>query len=232
MPVTQSRSPRLRPAVGAGRARRAIRRREPEEKRARLLDAARRLFAERGYAATTTARSSRGRRRGRRHRLPPLRLEGERCSRPSPAEYGRGLAEHMFAGVVPSAALALGRGDAAAGLRLRARAGRARRGCSPSRPIRRSGRAARSASRREIVSAPWRPASRRGAQRGVLRPLDPRIAAELLFALVEAALTACFVRGDGSPRGGYLRETVRLRRRRRARAPRRSPRQPHTRSPS
>ena len=33
--------------------------------------------------------------------------------------------------------------------------------------------------------------------------------AELLFALVEAALIECFVRGDGSREEEYLRETVR-----------------------
>jgi hypothetical protein len=41
-----------------------------------------------------------------------------------------------------------------------------------------------------------------------LRAFDPRITAQLLFALVEAALSECFVYGDGSREEEYLRETV------------------------
>jgi hypothetical protein len=65
----------------------------------------------------------------------------------------------------------------------------------------------RSATRHEIVSAleaaltAWR-------GRPELRAYDPRIAAELTFALVEAALTRCFVHGDGSREEEYLRETI------------------------
>jgi AcrR family transcriptional regulator len=43
---------------------------------------------------------------------------------------------------------------------------------------------------------------------GVVRPLDARVTAELLHALVERALVECFVRGDGSREADYLRETV------------------------
>jgi hypothetical protein len=66
---------------------------------------------------------------------------------------------------------------------------------------------ARAASRREIVAAL---AAAFGSWRGRegLRAFDPRIAAELLFALVEAALSECFVRGDGSREPEYLRETI------------------------
>jgi hypothetical protein len=71
-----------------------------------------------------------------------------------------------------------------------------------------SGRAARRASREEIVSALARGFAEWSAQ-GLLRPLDPRIAAELLFALVEAALTGCFVAEDGAREPAWLRETVR-----------------------
>ena len=39
--------------------------------------------------------------------------------------------------------------------------------------------------------------------------MDPQIAAELLFALVGAALTECFVRRGGAREDDYLRETVR-----------------------
>ena len=41
-----------------------------------------------------------------------------------------------------------------------------------------------------------------------LRAFDPRIVAELLYALVEAALSECFLHGDGSREADYLRETI------------------------
>jgi hypothetical protein len=67
---------------------------------------------------------------------------------------------------------------------------------------------ARQASRAQIVGA-LSTAFTEWSARGLLRPMDPQIAAELLFALVEAALTECFVRHGGAREEEYLRETVR-----------------------
>ena len=50
--------------------------------------------------------------------------------------------------------------------------------------------------------------SGRGASAGQLRRLDSQIAAELLFALVEAALIECFTHGQGEREEAYLREAV------------------------
>jgi len=195
----------VRRKKGVERVRPAPRRREPEQKRARLLEAARSLFAERGYAATTTAQLAReaGVAEGTVfHHFPSKRALLEAVA----GEYGRGLAERMFAGVDAAAS------DPAAEPMLRRAFAYVREQGALSRllalapdPI--GWKAVRAASRREIVSAL---ASAFSAWRGreSLRAFDPRITAELLFALVEAALTECFVYGDGSREAEYLRETV------------------------
>jgi len=183
----------------------AIRRREPELKRERLLEAARSLFAERGYAATTTAQLAReaGVAEGTVfHHFASKRALLEAVA----SEFGRGLAEHMFAGA-PAATSA----PAAEPMLRRAFAYVREQGTLARllvlAPDPTEWDVARAASRREIVSAlaaaftSWR--GREG-----LRAFDPRIVAELLFALVEAALSECFVRGDGSREEEYLRETV------------------------
>jgi len=195
----------VRRKKGVERARPAPRRREPEQKRARLLEAARSLFAERGYAATTTAQLAReaGVAEGTVfHHFPSKRALLEAVA----GEYGRGLAERMFAGVDVTAS------DPAAEPMLRRAFAYVREQGALSRllalapdPI--GWKAARAASRREIVSAL---ASAFSAWQGreSLRVFDPQITAQLLFALVEAALTECFVYGDGSREEEYLRETV------------------------
>ena len=187
------------------RAQAAPRRREPERKRARLLAAARRLFAERGYAATTTAQLARaaGVAEGTVfHHFPSKRALLEAVA----GEYGRGLAERMFAGVDAGAS------EPAAEPMLRRAFGYVREQGALSRllalaPDPTGWKAARAASRREIVSA-LAAAFSAWQRRGSLRGFEPRITAELLFALVEAALTECFVVGDGSREKDYLRETV------------------------
>jgi len=205
MPVPQRRSPRSRTAAAPGRARRAPRRREPEEKRARLLEAARRLFAERGYAATTTADLARAAGMAEGTVFHHFGSKDALLAAVA-ADYGRGLAVHMFAGATPTD------GEPAAETMLRRAFAYVRDQGGLSRllvlaPDPTEWSAARAASRHEIVSAlathfaAW-------SGRGAWRPLDPRIAAELLFALVEAALTACYVREDGSREEAWLRETV------------------------
>jgi AcrR family transcriptional regulator len=183
----------------------ARRRRAPEEKRARLLAAARSLFAERGYAGTTTARLARqaGVAEGTVfHHFPSKRALLAAVA----ADYGRGLAQHMFAQAAPPGS------ELDAEPILRRAFGYVREQGALSRllalaPDPTEWHATREASRREIVSAleaafaDWR-------GRAGLRAYDPRICAELLFALVEAALTECYVRGDGSREEEYLREAV------------------------
>ena len=183
----------------------AARRREPERKRERLLDAARSLFAERGYAATTTAQLARA--AGVAEGTVFHHFESKRALLEAVAsEYGRGLAERMFAGA-PAAA-----SEPEAEPMLRRAFAYVREQGALSRllvlaPDPTEWDVARAVTRREIVSAL---AAAFGSWRGRegLRAFDPRIVAELLFALVEAALTECFVRGDGSREPEYLRETI------------------------
>jgi len=195
----------LRRKKALRRARPAPRRREPERKRERLLEAARSLFAERGYAATTTAQLAReaGVAEGTVfHHFPSKRALLEAVA----GEYGRGLAERMFAGAdataSPPAAEAMLR---RAFVYVREQGDLSRLLALAPDPM--DGSAARAASRREIVSALATAFSAWRGREG-LRAFDPRITAPLLFALVEAALTECFVYGDGSREEEYLRETV------------------------
>jgi AcrR family transcriptional regulator len=192
-------------AAALRRAPRA-RTRDPAEKRARAMEAARRLFSERGYAATTTADVARhaGVSEGTLfHHFGSK--EGLLAA--VAGEYGRGLAAAMFEAAPlgptpPSADEMLRRAFAF----VREQGTLARLLVLTADPITRH--TARQATRVEIVGALARGFADWSA-RGLLRPLDPQIAAELLFALVEAALTECFVHGAGEREEDYLRETVR-----------------------
>ena len=129
----------------------AARRREPARKRERLLEAARSLFAERGYAATTTAQLAReaGVAEGTVfHHFASKRALLEAVA----GEYGRGLAERMFAGVDATAS------EPAAEPMLRRAFAYVREQGALSRllvlaPDPTEWDAARAANRREIVSA-------------------------------------------------------------------------------
>ena len=185
---------------------RPARRRDPEDKRARLRDAARRLFAERGYAATATADVAR--QAGVSEGM-VFHHFGSKAGllEAVAAEYGRGLADAMFAAAPPPGTPP----SAEAMLRpafdyVRKHGALARLLALSTDPT--DSFAARRATRAEIVDALARGFARWGEE-GLVRPMDPRIVAELLFALVEAALMECFVRGDGRREEDYLRETVR-----------------------
>ena len=182
------------------------RRRDPEAKRARLMASARELFAERGYAATTTADVARHagvsegivfHQFGSKARL----LEAVA------ADYGRGLAEAMeAAGLESSMERSIESSLRAAFSYVRERGALAR--FLQAAPEPGDAAAARRASRAAIVASIERSLVARRAS-GALRALDPRIVAELLYALVEAALIECFLHRDGSRESEYLRETVR-----------------------
>jgi AcrR family transcriptional regulator len=191
---------------GAGRSRPRVRTRDPEDKRARVMDAARRLFSERGYASTTTAHVARdaGVSEGIlfHHFGSKADLLAEVAS-----DYGLGLALAMFEAapgpIEPPSAEAM----------LRRAFGYVRKHGALARLLSISADetgsfVARRASRKQIVGAlargfdDW-------SRRGLVRPMDPQIVAELLYALVEEALMQCFVRGDGSREEDYLREAVR-----------------------
>jgi len=182
------------------------RRREPAEKQVRILAAAQRLFVERGFVATTTADIARAAEVSEGivfHHFGSK--EGLLVA--VAAEYGRGLAEAMFAredeahgAAEPDAMLR------AAFAYVRERGPLSQLLMLVPAPADRS--SARHATREQIVDA-LAAAFERWQQQGLVRPLDARIVAELLHALVERALVECFVRGDGSREEAYLREASR-----------------------
>jgi AcrR family transcriptional regulator len=185
--------------------RRPPRRRDPEAKVARLMASARELFAARGYGATTTADVAR---HARVSEGMVFHHFGSKAGllEAVAADYGRGLARAM------EAATRAARPEDYVEASLRAAFGYVREHGALARYLQAApepGEAAgaRNATRAEIVASIERGlADQRGS--GLMRPLDPRIAAELLFALVEAALMECFVHGDGSRESDYLREAV------------------------
>jgi AcrR family transcriptional regulator len=199
VPAAVRRSAPVRPAP------KRRRRREPAEKRARILAAAQRLFVARGYPATTAADIARAAEVSEGivfHHFGSK--EGVLVA--VAAEYGRGLADAMLAAAEHES----GTSGAEAMLREAFRYVRERGPLSRLlllAPGAMDLGSALHATRAPIVAAI---ASRleRLLDDGVVRPLDPAIAAELFHALVERALVECFVRGDGSREADYLRETV------------------------
>jgi len=191
-------------ATGRGR-RRSPRRRAPEEKQERILAAARALFAQRGYAATKTADVAR--RAGVSEGIVFHHFGSKAAVLEAIAgEYGRGLAQVMFTAGPPDEAP-----DAEAMLRraftyVRERGTLAGFLAATGESSDASG--TRRASRAQIVEALAR-GYETWSQQGFLRPMNAQIVAELTYALVEAALTGCFARGDGSREADYLREAVR-----------------------
>jgi AcrR family transcriptional regulator len=194
------------PIRRAPRAR--TRTRDPEDKRARVLAAARTLFAERGYAATTTADVA------RRAQVSEGILFHHYGSKEGllaavSADYGRALGAAMFAGAAeadpdgpPGAEPMLRRAFAF----VREQGVLARLLLLSSDAV--AQQTVHQASRSEIVAA-IESALRDPRGRDALRPMDAEIAARLLYALVAEALTQCFVRGDGAREEDYLREAVR-----------------------
>ena len=181
------------------------RRRDPAEKQSRILAAAQRLFVERGFAATTTADIARAAEVSEGIVFHHFESK-EGLLVAVAAAYGRGLAEAMFASEQSQT------GAPATEEMLRAAFGYVRERGPLSRllmlvPLSADRSSARYATREQIVDAlaaafdRWQPT-------GLIRPLDSRIVAELLHALVERALVECFVRGDGSREEDYLREAV------------------------
>jgi AcrR family transcriptional regulator len=204
VPKRRRRSPRGAAAVRPGR-RRAGWRKDPEGRRTRILAAAARLFGSDGYAKVRTEAIARAagvsegtifHHYGSKEAL--LLAVAER--------YGRGFATAMFAdldpeGPLPDVEQVMRRAfdyvrdsDPLFGVFLLTD--------DPTDPTR-----ARRANREEIVNSLTRFLGRWNA-RGLTRPLDPRVVAELLFGLVESALKECFARGRRVREDAYVREVV------------------------
>ena len=178
-------------------------RRDPDEKRERLLAAAREVFAACGFSGATTAEIAL--RAGVSEGILFHHFGSKRELFASVAAgYGRGLAHAMF-GDEPGSELV----SAADAIRRAFQYVR-ENGALHRLFLVRDHQLAESVHdepRREIVGA-LEAVFRNGVERGVLRPMDTRIVAELLYALVGGALEACFELGDGEREDDYLRETV------------------------
>ncbi|HTO05419.1 MAG TPA: TetR/AcrR family transcriptional regulator [Myxococcota bacterium] len=188
----------MKTSRSAARAR--PRTRDPQQKRALLIATARELFASRGFATTTTADVAR--RAGVSEGI-VFHHFGSKAGllEAAAADYGQGLAEAMFteapAGAKPSAEAM-----------LRAAFAYVREHGELSRLLWISADAGTRRASREAIVAPLARAFAEWSREGRVRPLEPEIAAELVFALVEAALVACFAEGGGRHERAYLRETV------------------------
>jgi AcrR family transcriptional regulator len=191
-------------AVTAPR-RRVARRRDPEDKRERILRAARSLFVQRGYAATRTADLAR--RAGVSEGIVFHHFGSKAAVLAAVAgDYGRGLAEAMF-----EAAPAPGEPPSAEAM-LRRAFDYVRNHGPLSSLLAVSGdpadsSTARRASRSQIVAALAR-GYEEWSRAGFVRAMSSEIVAELTYALVEAALRECFVSGRGAREEEYLREAV------------------------
>lgn len=182
------------------------RRREPALKQSRILAAAQRLFVQRGFGATTTADIARAAEVSEGIVFHHFGSKEELLVAVAD-EYGRGLVAAMFAGG--------GEADGAPDPEsmLRAAFAYVRERGALSRllmlvPASLGKDSAHHATRERIVDA-LAQAFERWQGLGLIRPVDARIVAELMHALVERALVECFVRGDGSREEEYLRETLR-----------------------
>jgi AcrR family transcriptional regulator len=186
----------------AGRPARAYRR-QPNEKRERLLGSARQVFAGKGYTGATTAEIAAG--AGVSEGILFHHFGSKRDLFATVAvAYGRGLAEAMF-GREPGSEL-VAPADA---IRRAFAYVRENRGLHRLFLIRdpQLAESLHDEAREEIVTA-LELVFRNGAERGVLRPMNARIAAELMYALVSGALEACFDIDSGAREEEYLRETV------------------------
>jgi len=169
------------------------------------MEAARALFAERGYAATTTADVARHAGVSEGIVFHHFGSKAELLEEVA-ADYGRGLAQAMFdlppvPGQPPSARRML----RAAFDYVREHRGVAR--VLGFRAPEGGTHSARRASRDQIVGALARGFAT-WSEAGLLRPMDAQITAELVFALVETALVECFAHGDGTREEDYLREAI------------------------
>jgi AcrR family transcriptional regulator len=178
-------------------------RREPDEKRERILDAASEVFAAKGFSGATTAEIAA--RAGVSEGIVFHHFGSKReLFARAAAAYGRGLAEAMF-GARPGAELV----SAADSIRRAFAYVREKRALHRLFLVRdpQPGEPLHDQAREEIVGA-LEAVFRHGVERGVMRRMDCRIAAELMYALVGGALEACFELGAGVREEAYLRETI------------------------
>jgi AcrR family transcriptional regulator len=180
-----------------------VRRRAPGEKREQIAAAAAALFAELGYAGATTARIAE--RADVSEGIVFHHFGSKRdLFRSVVADYGREFVRAMF-GDDPAAEPASPRQAIAAGFAFVRDHQELHRVFSP----RDSELAAlvEQGTHDPIVAA-LEKTLQAAVERGVARDMRVRVVAELCYALVDGALRACFLEGDGSCEDEYLAEAI------------------------
>ncbi len=179
---------------------------DPEGRRTRILETAARIFARRGFRASRVDEIAKeaGVAEGTVYHLFAskarlLAAVGDR--------YGRGLAEAAFGGV--NADLH----PADIGVIVRNIYRYVRESDGPLAVFLltndpHEGGPARDANRARMVAA-VEAALRRWIAEGLTPPMDPGVAAEIQFGLVESSLRDCFLRGKGKNEEAYVREVTR-----------------------
>ena len=185
---------------------RSVRRRDPEDKRQRILAAAARLLGEEGYQAMTAARVAAA--AGVSEGLIFHHFGSKRGVLATLAEsFGQGAFESVFASLDPASPPQSSE-DVLRPLFAFA---------DENRPLVRALSALENGEDRDLAIAAVRDRVVAGLtdmlvrqeDLGLVRPMDPGVVAELLFSLVMTALSECFVRGDGSRQEVWLHEVSR-----------------------
>ncbi len=179
------------------------RRRAPDEKREQILAAAAALFGDEGYAGATTARIAS---RAEVSEGIVFHHFGSKRElfRQVVAEYGRSFVRAMF-GDDPAAEPRSSQLAIAAGFAFV----REHRGLHRAFATRDPELASlvEEGTHDPIVAA-LEKTLQAGVDHGVTRPMKVRVVAELCYALVDGALRACFLEGDGSNEDEYLAEAI------------------------
>lgn len=181
----------------------AVRRRDPDEKRDRIVAAAAALFAERGYAAATTARIAA--RAGVSEGIVFHHFRSKReLFRRVVADYGRDFVRAMF-GSDPAASPVSPRHAIASGFAF-VRERRALHRVFATRDPELA--ALVEEGTHDPIVAALTATLETAVARGSARPMPVRVVAELCYSLVDGALRACFLEGDGSNEDEYLAQAI------------------------
>lgn len=180
-----------------------MRRRAPHEKREQIAEAARELFAQHGYAGATTAGIAR--RAGVSEGIVFHHFRSKReLFGYAVADYGRAFARAMF-GNDPGAAPATPAHAIAAGFEFVREHRDLHRVFATRDP---DLAALVEAGTHDRIVAALEKTLEAGIALGTARCMNARIVAELCYSLVDGALRACFLEGDGSNEAEYLAEAI------------------------
>jgi len=182
------------------------RRRAPDDKRVRIVDVATRLFAHNGFKKTTTAEIARE--AGVSEGIVFHHFRNKRgVLTEVAAEHGRGVARAMFEGLMPGEEPDVHRMLLGVFRHAEANSGVSSLLRAVEDPA--DHNSAQAAVRQVIIGA-LAAAFETWAQQGYINTERPKLAASLLFGMVEYALFECFADGEGENWREYHAECVQL----------------------